>query len=978
VCRLGVLALLAVCASSSAAALDLPGVLTGYSIVSWSDEDGRPLGSVYAIAQDLDGYLWVGTDAGLVRFDGWRLARWETISSARLPASPVSALFVSHDGILWVGFRDGAVRQIRERSILSDVATEAAGLVADIAEDGHHIIWAVAGGELRRWTGDRWARVPIQQNRSAVVSVSIARDGTLLVGTTTALYRRDTEHDAFKTVLSGWAWDASEDSRGTLWVTDTSAGFKQANGSNGRIHPLNGNGYRMLHDRGGNLWVATIGEGLWRVPFDGAGKTVVEKASLYSGLLSDSIHSLIEDREGNIWIGTTAGLQRLTERKVTPVVNLGLVTSIEATGDSGVWVGTGDAVIRLSPGATEWKQDRLADPVAPYVRGLHRDVHGALWIFANQGLFKMTGRRVETISLAELDTTTPIVRITSDAHGRIWLSDGSHLITWDGQRASPVPRPSDLAVKRISVIFGDSKARLWIAFAGGALATVEDGRWRVFGAAEGWTGVHRSVYDVFEDEHGVVWILGTGGLTRFSEGVFATLDRRAGLPSSGIGAITDDQSDGLWLNMDVGLVRVTRKAFDHALANPSQRLQYDLYDSSDGVAGAPILNVRARRGSDGTLWFVRGGGLTAVAPRALGRARDTRVPVMIEGALADEARLEPVSGAALAPGTRRVQINYTALTLRAPNRMRFRYRLDGFDPDWVDVGSRRQAFYTNLPPREYTFHVEATTDENAWNGAAATWGFRIRPMFYQTRWFYLIGLLSIALAAVAGWQVRERLIRRQFSAVLGERTRLSREIHDTLLQNMIGVALQFDELAESVGALSADARNKLIRARKQAEGHIREARQSIWDLRSPSLERRELTTALRDVMARTLQDTTIQFEATTVGTPRQFSAQIENALLRIGQEAVTNSMRHANASHIRVELRFDQEGVVLGIHDNGCGFDVPDTIAAMNGHYGLISMQERAEDIEARFSIVSSKGQGTDVEVSVPFSADESQSVSEA
>ena len=233
----------------------------------------------------------------------------------------------------------------------------------------------------------------------------------------------------------------------------------------------------------------------------------MEKASLYSGLLSDSIQSLIEDREGNIWVGTTAGLQRLTERKVTPVVNVGLVTSIEATGDNGIWVGTSDAVIRLSPGATEWKQDRLANPAAPYVRALHRDGHGTLWIGANQGLFKMTGRRVERISLAAVDVTTPIVRITSDAHDRVWLSDGSQLIAgtvkellWFRDRLTFQSSP-------FRCIFHDSKAQLWVAFVGGAMATVEDGGWRVFGASEGWTGTHRSVYDIFEDEHGVLWIL---------------------------------------------------------------------------------------------------------------------------------------------------------------------------------------------------------------------------------------------------------------------------------------------------------------------------------------------------------------------------------------------------------------------------------------------------------------------------------------
>jgi signal transduction histidine kinase len=355
----------------------------------------------------------------------------------------------------------------------------------------------------------------------------------------------------------------------------------------------------------------------------------------------------------------------------------------------------------------------------------------------------------------------------------------------------------------------------------------------------------------------------------------------------------------------------------------------------------------------------------------LGRAVTARtVPVRIEGASVDDGRLHTVSGTTLPAGTRRLQINYTALTLRSPNRIRFRYRLDGFDASWIDAGARRQAFYTNLPPRKYTFRVEASTDENAWTGSPAGWDFQIEPMFYQASWFYLLCTALVGLVAGAMWQFRIRMMRREFSAVLAERTRLSREIHDTLLQNMIGVALQFDALADSIGALSSDARHKLVRARKQVEGYIREARQSIWDLRSPSLQRRDLATALREIGTRATDDTTVHFESRTIGAARQCSAKIENALLRIGQEAITNALRHSRAERIDLELRFDEETLTLRVHDNGCGFDTERVSSELNGHCGLISMRERAEDIEGEFKISSTMGSGTAVEAIVALETD--------
>jgi signal transduction histidine kinase/ligand-binding sensor domain-containing protein len=970
-----VMAVALACATAPARAIDLPGVLTGYAVASWADGDGRPLGSVYAIAQDLEGYLWIGTDTGLVRFDGWRFTRWETVGNTPLPSSPVSALYVSHDNTVWVGFRDqGIVRRIRNGVMQDDTPVkEQTGLVADIVEDRDRTMWAVIGGGLYRWRASRWEQIPLQTLHSPiVVSVSVGRNGALLVGTTTGLLRRAQDTDAFQTVIGGWAWDASEDSTGTLWITDTSSGFRRSDRPGRRTHELQGNGYRLLHDSRGNLWVATIGEGLWRTRSDAVdGRSIVEKASLYSGLLSDSVQSMIEDREGNIWVGTTGGLHKLNERKVTPVVNMGLVIAVEATGEGGIWAGTGNGVIRLSPQAADWLRERPTSSIVPYVRAVHRDQRGTVWVGSNQGLFRVVDRRLVPVPIPVGDPQAVIIAMTSDRQGTVWFSDGTHLFRWKDGRFSDFELPGARR-DRISVIYGDSRGRLWIAFAGGRLSAIEaDGTWRHFEGSDDFANVHRAIYDIHEDRNGVVWILGTGGLTRFADGRFATLKAEHGLPSTRIGAIVDDLQGYLWLNIDVGLIRFTPEAFHNALAKPAQRLRYDLYDTSDGVAGAPILNLRARRGNDGTLWFVRGGGLTSVNPRLFGeQASPTAVPVRIEDALVDDGRVATTSGSRVPAGTRRVQINYTALTLRSPNRIRFRYRLDGFDANWIDAGTRRQAFYTNLPPRAYTFQVEATADESAWSGSSAAWAFHIEPRFYQAMWFYVVCVVSVALTAGAAWQLRVRLIRRQFSAVLTERVRLSREIHDTLLQNMIGVALQFDALAESVGALSAEARHTLVRARKQVEGYIREARQSIWDLRSPSLERRELASALRDIGTRATQNTPVHFEATTTGASRQCPARIESAVLRIGQEAITNALRHARAGRIDVELRFDARTVTLRVHDNGCGFDVDTVASDSNGHYGLISMRERAEDIEAEFTIASTKGSGTCVETIVPLEAD--------
>jgi signal transduction histidine kinase len=419
-----------------------------------------------------------------------------------------------------------------------------------------------------------------------------------------------------------------------------------------------------------------------------------------------------------------------------------------------------------------------------------------------------------------------------------------------------------------------------------------------------------------------------------------------------------------------GTVRISGDEVAKVAANHSQRLQYRLYDTSDGLAGAPLGNVRSARGSDGRLWFVRGGGLTAVDPRHLGPiTAPMSAPVRIEAAVANERKLTPDPLTSLPAGTRRLQISYTALALTASNKIRFRYRLDGFDTDWVEAGTRRQAFYTNLSPKNYQFRVEANSEDGTWRPATAAWAFAIQPAFYQTNWFYAASFAVVVLMVAGAWRVRLHRVRREFSLVLAERARLSREIHDTLLQSLVGVALRFDAISNSLDSSSSAARHQLVRIRRHVEAYIREARQSIWDLRSPVLETHDLATALRDFGKRAAAATSVRFTAAVTGTPRRCSAKVENQLLRIGQEAITNAVRHAHATRITLEVRFEEHAVTLRVSDDGRGFEYEYPTHDTENHYGLTTMRERAEELGGRFTLATAVGRGTAVETVVPIPA---------
>lgn len=966
-------------------AVDLRNVLTGYSLTSWGPADGLPSSEVLAIVQDHDGYLWLGTDAGLVRFDGVRFASWPVLP----PNRSVRALCVGRDGDLWVGLgEDGGIVRVGLRGpegrfgeTSPDPSRSYAepegldrGSITALVEDSKGILWAGTLNGLYRYADDRWARVSDSGLPSgAIYSIDVDVRRRLLVSTAEGVFQAQLPEMAF-TPVDTRPTDAirgiSVDTAGEVWLTDGTAGFRGLHvGGTAVASAEAGRGARLLHDRAGNLWVGTWGQGLWRVQHEPAsGRLVVERSTALTGLLGNGVNSLLEDREGNIWAGTLDGLNRLTPNKATPLTTLGLVSGVEAT-RHGIWVATSEAVI-LFAGAGP-ADTLVAAPLVRFrgaVTTMHADERGEVWVSTGDRLWRLAGDEVQQVPLLG---TAPqrIDLVTSDRRGGLWFYDvGRGLMRWSAERVTPFTLPPELQQSRLTWMDTQRDGRLWIATADGHIAVVSpDGRVQPYGERDGLQGdAYRALH---EDRHGVIWLGGSRGLTRLSAGRFETLRRANEHPLQALTAIVEDTNGHLWLGTRSGILRILPDDFDRALAATSQRIPYRLYGKSDGLAGNPRWygNRGAVRAADGRLWFVTSRGATVIDP-TVAVVDHEPTPVHIDGSLVDEHWIGGAAGAVLPAGTRKLDILFSALTLTAPSATHFRYRLDGFDAGWVEVGTRRQASYTNLAPGHYQFRVMASSADGTWPEPSAVWTFAIEPMFYQTRWFLAACLALFAGTLMGAWRLRVRQVRAQFSMLLAERARLGREIHDTLLQGLFGVALRCDAIANEVETAAPRVRDHFASLRRDVEGYIREARQSIWNLRSPKIERIGLAAALHDAGEQAAATAGVAFAFEARGRqPRTCAAETEEQLLRIGQEAVTNAVRHAHASEIHMALEYDAHEIVLRVHDNGVGFDV-DRVDALK-HYGLTSMHERAVAAGGVLRLASTIGRGTDVEVRAPYEA---------
>ncbi len=482
---------------------------------------------------------------------------------------------------------------------------------------------------------------------------------------------------------------------------------------------------------------------------------------------------------------------------------------------------------------------------------------------------------------------------------------------------------------------------------------IKDGKFQTFTTKDGLSS--NTVISLYEDASGNLWI-GTngGGLNRLRGDKFVSFNA---VTADVIYRILEDKQQNLWCSSNKGIFRVNK----NELAAPV------FYGPADGTLTRECSGGGHPAGwktSDGRMWFATIKGLAVIDPENI-PLNTSPPPIAIEQLFIDNQSVPLTQKLTLSPGASRLDFYYTALSFIAPENVRFKYKLEGFDNDWIDSGARRVASYTNLRPGNYKFRVIAANNDGVWNETGAAVEFYLQPRFYQTYWFYLVCVLLLAVAAWQLYRLRVRRMATQFRAVLDERNRIAREIHDNLAQDILGISVQLELVARLMPGAAEAAKGHLDRARILVRNSMTEARRYVWDLRSQELQKKDLPAALRDTTKRLTAESNVEAVVEVAGPLRPLPIEVETNLLRIGQEAINNAVKHAHANRIDVALNFDTRSVRLSVRDNGRGFDANGQIA--DGHFGLIGMRERAEQIGGELSIHSANERGTEIAIDVPL-----------
>jgi len=943
----------------SPAAAQSRDVLAEYTVTSWSARNGLPSNGVWAIAQDAVGYLWLATDAGLVRFDGIRFVSGESLGLDGLPSVQAFSFAIGNDGALWVGFaRSGGIARIMHRQVQTFDSSDGlgGGTVNAIVVDSTGSVLAGTDEGLYQLDGLRWRHVGFRvEERVQILGLTLDPGGDILVATSSGVWRRDSHHRWMQVIDSGFTARAVPDPAGGIWFTDLRTGFRRLDTS-GHLqeHPDPGSGHRLLLDRQDNLWVGTLGQGLWRARRTADGQIAVDRLPS-----ADPVYSILEDRQGSIWVGTVFGLTQLTPRQLRPVHESPLMRSVTVATGGRLWAATPMELIQID--TTQVPAQLVRRVPVEGVRVLHADATGQLWASTGQHLLRLDGTTLRPISSNTVSTKplSNIDAIASDSSGHIWVHDAGEGL----HRVDPVTGLLIRVAPRLDSrgpphLLGDRKGRLWVS-SGGQVGVVEDDGIRWLLTFHATTG---GALTLHEDSLGNVWAVGDEIIARFS-GVEPSTLRAPRVPWRRAMSAVIDGSDQLWVGSEIGLQRVSLSDFDEVVADPDRSLRQTGFEPTDRTLGLTARTARpnAVRAENGSLWFITDAGLSSLEP-ASARKSAQPPPPQIETVLIDGQVRSADAGMRVPPGPARIVLDYALADLQSPLKTRFRYQLEPIDHAWIVAGTGRQATYTNLPAGAYTFRVQATDDTGAWTEPGSMLEFNIESFFYETSWFAGLTIAAVALLGYGGWHLRVRAIEQRAESVMNERMRLSREIHDTLMQGLAGVALQFDAISRQV---NPDVRPRLDRLREFVEESLADARRTIQHLRSPD-GRSILTGALRDAVERSAKLADLEFEFVVSGLPGAIDPQVEHHIFRIVQEAVANVVRHASASGFRVELRFSGERVELEVSDDGRGIDLDAHELPDDSRFGLIGMRERAEQLGGTLTVQRNHSGGTIVAASLP------------
>jgi signal transduction histidine kinase/ligand-binding sensor domain-containing protein len=979
--------------------------VTQYAHTAWNVRDGRFKDPISSIAQTPDGYLWLGTQFGLVRFDGVRAVTWQPPAGQQLPSINIRSLFAGSDGRLWIGtqlglasWKDGTLTTHRE----------SAGVVGGMIEDREGTVWVGTRypppGKLCAYRKDGVLCYGEDgEFGTRVSSVLEDRQGHIWVGAEQGV----------------WRWRPGEPRRFPLHDFESSRGLVEAeNGGlviaeRGMLKQLIGEsvvdypGFDALHaqpshllrDRYNGLWIGTFDQGLIHVH-----QQKLDRFSAADGLSGNYVRWIFEDREGNIWVATENGLDRFRRTVVTTIsknqgLSEGTPWSVVTARDGSVWVGTLAGLNRLrndtitvyrSPprpsarGATRlsrWTVRNVTDPGLPsdVIQALFEDPQRRLWVSTHSGVAYFENGRFHPVA----GIPTGVHAFAGDAKGDVWISQDNYLFHLAGPKlVSKISWASLGHATPAALLHSDPEGRgLWLGFREGTgVAYLKEGQ--IAASYDVTQGLGRGTVGTLHAEiNGTMWVATEGGLSRIKDGKVHTLSSKNGLPCDAVNWMIADDLGAVWLYTGCGLARIARKELDDWAAeaerssNPGARVSPVMFGTADGVrihAAPGGYSPQVGKSPDGRIWFLPWDGVGVFDPRHLS-INAVSPPVHIEQITANGQIYAAASGLGLPPRVRDLAIEFTALSFVAPEQVHFRYMLEGQDPDWKEVVNDRRVQYSNLGAGDYRFRVVASNNSGVWNQAGAAITFSIAPAYYERLWFRASCAVALLGMLWAVHRLRVRHLVRQFNlsveARVAERTRIARDLHDTLLQSFQGLLLIFEAAFRFLPDRPEQARHTLQRALEKAVEATTEARDAVQDLRTSILDTPELVQRLQHLVEDLTADQARASPAIRIaahGTPRALEPVVANEVYRITSEALRNAVRHAQAQHIAVEIRCDERHLRVRIRDDGKGFEGWGQREPVVGHFGVAGMHERAQTVGGDLEVWTKPGAGTEVHLRIP------------
>jgi signal transduction histidine kinase len=854
-------------------------------------------------------------------------------------------------------------------------------------------------------------------------TVFVDHAGTVWVGTPTSVADLAGGERRFQIAAQGLLLvkNFAESPNGTLWMAETGYGVRPVpllGKNNGGPAILVGS-QAITFDHEGSLWITTLGDGIRRIPYPERLRqpkikgpsawqfrnTQVEAFGQQNGLTSDYINCVLQDREGNIWIGASGGLDRFRQSPIVsvpvhpisfrgalpiPSVHSFATTALAAGDRGGIWAaGIGPQVLlRL-------QNDKIATQLRDrYVDCIYRDPKGVVWFATPWSIYRiadenpdasepahgamaydygndvpagrgLTMRRLDLPSGGRIavNLQSRVKAITQDRSGRLWISmeSGTFRLERSGwTNLESLGGPPGTATAE----FTDSQGRIWFGFTH-SIAMLDGDRVRIL---SGKDGVQVGAVTSIQGNGTKIWIGGEFGLEFFDGNRFQQVTPSDGIAFGGISGIVADADGGLWFAENRGAIHIRE---DQLRQSGPVKVKFDSFGLLDGLTAelrGPLASPSAVRTTDGRIWFATTEGLAWINPMRIAR-NTVPPPIFIQSVIANGRKYDNTTSMSLPPRIANLQITYTATSLTIPERVRFRYKLEGQDKEWQDAGTRREAFYTNLDPGSYQFHVIACNNDGVWNEAGTVLQFVVLPAFHQTVWFRTLCVIALALCVWLLYLLRLKQamaqVQQGLRARMEERVRIARELHDTLLQGFQGLMLRFYAVTKTIPE-DHPARRSMENALDRADEILLEGRERVRDLRQDEISPNELPHMLAACGQELSGNYTIRFSLSVIGTQQPLHPTVAYESYLIGREALTNAFQHSRSSKIEVEITYDHSRVGLRVRDDGMGINHDVLHRGRVGHWGLPGMRERAQKIGGQLKIWSQDGAGTEIELTIP------------